>query len=98
MLLSSQNNRSGSCKAERASGTNEIILNTGPIIEGANGNTIRILISNVFENPNRITYSNASISLAVSNEDFAIGASDPLSKIFVEPPLQQDELEELSVV
>ena len=61
MLLTGTSSNSSSCKAELENGSGKIILNTGPIIMGDKGTTIRILISSVFDNPNRITYSNASI-------------------------------------
>ena len=54
-----------------------------------------LLVSNIFSNPRQITYSNISINMAITNSALPIGTSDPTVKIFVEPPLQRDELEDV---
>lgn len=56
-----------------------------------------LLVSNIFSNPRQITYSNISINVAITNSALPIGTSDPTVKIFVEPPLQRDELEDVQV-
>lgn len=40
-------------------------LKTDAIVEGKLGSTMKLLIANIFANPNQVTFSNTSIMLSV---------------------------------
>lgn len=94
-LLSISNRPWTECTIETID--NEYVLRTGPIIEGTVGSEMQLLLTNVFSNPKQVTFSNTSIRLSISNEGYAIGESDPGMKIFIDPPLSKEELEDVSV-
>jgi len=54
-----------------------------------------LMISGVFSNVRQVTYSNTSIKLSISNEEYPIGESDSSLKIFVEPPLTKEKFNNL---
>ena len=69
-VVDSQGKRNiGDCKAT-VDEKGDYVLSTGQIIEGTKGSSMQLLITQIFANPNKITYSNASISMQISNFGF----------------------------
>lgn len=47
------------------------------MIEAEKGSKMTLRISNVFSNPQQVTFSNKPITFKISNEGYAIGESEP---------------------